>query len=212
MPSQSYQSFLTQLDAVDQLIAIHERLQTGKGRRHQQDALHQAGVVMTVAAWQAYIEKFVREALDVIEVDIADPTAVPPAPNWARHSFSLRRAAIEIQLKKFNTPNTVNVRDLLDGSFGFKPWPCWEWRQGPRQWDENKTRKRTEDWVAVRHTIAHGYPLPNDKVFLQDANGNARLTKGLLEECLKHFKHVALKTDEGLREYLVNRYGIIAPW
>ena len=212
MPSQSFQSFLKQLEAVDQLIAIHGKMQAGKGRRHQQDALHKAGVVMTVAAWQAYIEKIVPEALSVIEADLADPAAVPPAPNWARHSFSLRRAAIEIQLKKFNTPNVANVRDLLDGSFGFKPWPYWVWHKGPRQWDEKKTRKRTEDWVTVRHTIAHGYALPNDLNFLQGDNGDVRLTLGLLKECLKHFKHVALKTDNALRDFLVNSYRIVAPW
>lgn len=212
MPSQSHQAFLDQLKSVDQLIAIHGKLQAGRGRRHEQDAIHRAGVVMTVAAWQAYIEKIIPEALDAIRTDITDPAAVPPAPNWARHSFSLRRAAIEIQIKKFNTPNTTNTRDLFQSAFGFSPWPFWVWHQGRRQWNEQKTRKRTEDWVRVRHTIAHGYALPNDLAFLQGDNGDARLTLGLLNECLKHFKHVALKTDDALRDFLVNDYGMAAPW
>jgi hypothetical protein len=51
------------LGSVDQLIIIHGKLQQGRGRRHEQDAIHRAGVVLTVAAWQAYIEKVLTEAL-----------------------------------------------------------------------------------------------------------------------------------------------------
>lgn len=212
MPSQSHQAFLDQLKSVEQLIAIHGTLQAGPGRRHEQDAIHRAGVVMTVAAWQAYVEKIIPEALDVIGADIRDPAAVPPAPTWSRNSFLLHCAAVQIQIKKFNTPNAANTRDLLKASFGFDPLPFWVWHQGPRQWDNKRTRKRTEDWVRIRHTIAHGYALPDDMGFLKGVNGNARLTLGLLKECLKHFKHIALKTDDALRDCLENDYGITAPW
>lgn len=67
MPSNAQTQFINQIGYVDQLIAIHRKLQTGKGRRHEQDALHRAGVVMIVAAWESYIEKLVMEALDAIE-------------------------------------------------------------------------------------------------------------------------------------------------
>ena len=212
MPSGSFHSLLEQLEPVDQLVAIHKKVQSGAGRRHQQDALHKAGVVMSVAAWQAYIEKLIVEVLDVIEAGIRQPHATPPAPPWALHSFNLRRSAIETELKKFNTPNSTNVRDILDRSFGFKPWPSWVWRAGKRNWNEQDTRQRTNDWVRVRHTIAHGYPLPTDMDFLKGDNGAPRLTLGLLNECQKHFKHVARKTDDALRDYLVDSYGIASPW
>jgi len=212
VPSTSYHSFLDQLGSVDQLIEIHGKLQNGRGRRHEQDAIHRAGVVMTVAAWQAYIEKVIYEVLDALRGEVNDPAALPPAPQWARHSFELRRSAILIHIKKFNTPNAANVRDLMLGAFGFDPWPSWVWQQGRRQWNEQKTRKRTDDWVKVRHTIAHGYPLPTDMDFLLGQNGNSRLTLGLLLECQKHFKYVALKTDSSVSDYLRNTYGMVLPW
>lgn len=65
--SEARSSFETQLALVDQLIAIHGKLQAGRGRRYEQDALHRAGVVLTVAAWQAYVEKVIGEALDLID-------------------------------------------------------------------------------------------------------------------------------------------------
>ena len=48
--------------------------------------------------------------------------------------------------------------------------------------------------------------------FLNGSNGDARLTLSLLKECLKHFKHIALKTDNALRDFLINDYGIAEPW
>ena len=203
-------SFTSQLGLVDQLISIHGKLQTGRGRRHEQDALHRAGVVLIVAAWQAYIEKVVSEALDLINVDMRNPLAA--APTWAIHTYQLRRAAILNAVKKFNTPDDVKVRDLLQDSFGFSPWPSWCWRQGRRQWNENEVRRRTNAWLLVRHSIAHGFALPNDVAWLQDENGRARLTLGLLEECRRHFVHVSTQTDSAFAEHLVLMHGIAHPW
>lgn len=89
---------------------------------------------------------------------------------------------------------------------------CWVWRRGRRQWNEKLTRRRTDDWVRVRHAIVHSYALPNDLESLQGDNGDARLTLGQPDECLRHQKHVALKTDDAPRDPLVNSYGMAAPW
>lgn len=81
MASNAFGSFETLLGSVDQLIEIHGRLQTGAGRRHRQDALHRSGVVLTVAAWQAYVEKVSVDALDWIESQIAGPLQAPLNPH-----------------------------------------------------------------------------------------------------------------------------------
>ena len=208
--SQALVNFLEQLGLVDQLIEIHGKLQNGRGRRHEQDALHRAGVVLTVASWQAYVEKIVAEALALMDADIRAPANATPA--WAIHTFQLRRAAVLNAVKKFNTPDDVRVRDLFQDSFGFNPWSSWEWRQGPRQWTEAETRRRTNTWVLVRHSIAHGFSLPSDVNWLQGANGHARLTLSLLNECRKHFVFLAERTDHGFRSHLANAHGIANPW
>jgi hypothetical protein len=203
-------NFTGQLLLVDQLISIHGKLQNGRGRRHELDALHRAGVVLTVAAWQAYVEKVVAEALDIINAEMRDPLAASPA--WAVHTFQLRRAAILNAVKKFNTPDDVKVRDLFQDSFGFSPWPCWAWRQGPRQWTETETRNRTNIWLRVRHSIAHGFPLPGDVHWLNGSNGQARLTLGLLRECRKHFVYLTQQTDYAFASHLMLVHGIAHPW
>lgn len=168
---------------------------------------------MTVAAWQAYVEKVIVEALDAIAADLNAPAggAAQP-PSWAVHTFQMRRAAITNAVKKFNTPDDVKVRDLFQDALGFNPWSSWEWRQGPRQWDANEVRRRTNTWVLVRHSVAHGFPLPNDVAWMQGDNGNARLTLGLLEECKAHFTHLVACTDAAFSAHLAANHGLVAVW
>jgi hypothetical protein len=73
--SAAFESFKGQLELVDQLISIQGKLQTGPGRRHEQGAIHRAGVVLVVAAWQAYVEKVLGEGLDAIAADFKNPAA-----------------------------------------------------------------------------------------------------------------------------------------
>lgn len=208
--SQALSGFMQQLTYVDQLIAIHGKLQAGKGRRHEQSALHHAGVVLTVAAWQSYIEKVIEEALDLIRDEINDPHVA--SPQWAVHTYQLRRSAILNAVKKFNTPDDVKVRDLFRDSFDFNPWGSWAWNVGPRQWSSAETRKRTNVWVLVRHSVAHGFALPSDVDWLKGNNGDSRLTLGLLQECRKHFVFLVEKTDRAFADHLTAAHGIANPW
>jgi hypothetical protein len=52
MPSNAYIQFIAQIGFVDQHIAIHGKPQTIQGLRYEQDTIHRAGVVMTVAVWK----------------------------------------------------------------------------------------------------------------------------------------------------------------
>lgn len=169
---------------------------------------------MTVAAWESYIEKVVMEALDAIEqsAGVAAGAVAPPVPAWARHAYSLRRAEISKSVKKFNTPNDVEVRDLLLGALEFNPWSHWYWYSGPRQWEEKDMRDHLNDWVLIRHSVAHGFPLPNTIPWLKDPQNRPRLTLTLLRECKKFFEHVVDQTDNTFRLWLQNHHGVPAPW
>jgi hypothetical protein len=208
--SNSLAAFTNQLGLVDQLITIHGRLQRGRGRRHQLDALHRAGVVLTVAAWQAYVEKVLAEGVAAIAADMANPAA--PAPAWALHTFQMRRAAVLNLIKKFNTPDDTRVRDLFQDCLGFNPWLSWGWVQGRRNWTSKEVRERTNGWVRVRHSIAHGFDLPADLAWLRVAAGPPRLTLNLLQECRRHFVHLASQTDFAFADFLVASHALTRPW
>ncbi len=212
MPSQSQEQFAGQLELVNQLISVHGQVQQGRGRRHQQDAIHRAGVVMTVAAWQAYLEKISLEFIEVVENSLDHPADGIAPPDWAKLILQTRKTAAKQEIGRFNTPNCQNARSLLKNITGFDPWPIWEWHQGPRQWNGHDTRIRTDAWVRIRHTIAHGYELPADLDFLLGQNGQPRLTLNLLQECVKHFKHLVRLSDQGVSTFLADTHAIDTGW
>lgn len=213
MPSQSLAQFKDQVAFVEQLIAIHGKLQSGQGRRHEQEAIHRAGVVMMVAAWQSYVEKLIMEGVSSLELNAGlMATTTPPVPAWARHAFALRRAEIAIDVKKFNTPNDTGVRDLLMRGLEFNPWPIWCWHAGPRQWESKEIRDNLNNWVLIRHSVAHGFPLPASIAWLKDSHGRARLTLSLLKECKRFFEHLVAQTDSAFSDFLHTHHGIPKPW
>ena len=169
---------------------------------------------MTIAAWESYIENVVIEATNALG-SAAGVAGVPPAvpvQAWARHAFALRRAEIVNSTKKFNTPNATNVRDLLVESLEFNPWPSWSWRVGPRQWDDKEMRARLNGWVQVRHSIAHGFPLPNDLAWIRNAGGQPHLNLYLLRQCRKLFARLVVQTDAAFAAFLQSHHAVGAPW
>lgn len=215
MSSKAETQFADLVAYVDQLIAIHGKLQTGKGRRHEQDAIHRSGVVLMVAAWESYVEKVVLEALEAIELNAGVPPAAAPGttvPAWAKHAFSLRRAEIAKSVKRFNTPSAVEVRDLMLESLEFNPWTHWTWHAGPRQWDEKVMRAMLNDWVQIRHSVAHGFALPNDIAWLKDSHDRPRLNLSLLRECKWFFERLVTQTDAAFGAFLNAHHGIATPW
>lgn len=212
MSSVSFGKFEVLLGSVDQLIIIHGQLQQGRGRRHEQGAIHRAGVVLTVAAWQAYIEKILYEGLIHIETHITAHVGGVAPPSWATSGFLIRKVSIKKSIADFNTPNSENVIRLFKESLDFDPRPLWTWHVSRRNWDSTAFHNRTNQWLKIRHSISHGFDLPENLDWIKGNNGTARLTLGLLRECRKHFHYLAQKTDQAFSNHLRNVHGVPAPW
>lgn len=65
-------------------------------------ALNRAVVVLTVAAWQAYVQDATRVAIDRLK------PGGPPQQSW-----NLTNAQASRAIHLFSTPNAENTRDLL---------------------------------------------------------------------------------------------------
>jgi len=205
MPYNASQGFTELLTYVDQLIQIHGRLQTGRGRRHQQEALHRSGVVLTVAAWESYVQSVIEEAIDLVR---------PPdnAPFWSRSTFIAHENSVRTDLGRFHTPNKDNVQRIMRTAVGFEPVSHWEWRVGPRQWDSAEMSNRLNAWLDIRHTIAHGAELPTEIDWIKNTSGTPRITLTLLRECRRFFEHLVEQTDKALADHISNALGVPVPW
>ncbi len=147
----------------DNIIAVHQTHGGGgRGRRIQEVSLDRAVIVLAVAAWQAAVQDLTKAILDESE-----PVGVP-AIEVARYRASV--GFVTRGIDDFATPNAEKTRSLMIAA-GFDPYPHWTYviagGQGrPRTtWQPHMVTKRLNEWVRVRHAVAHGH----DKLPIVDA-------------------------------------------
>lgn len=207
MPSDASNEFQTLMGYVDQLITAHGRLQQGRGRRHEQDAIHRAGVVLIVAAWESYAEKVLLEAFSTVVGNAAG------GPAWARQILILRANEVKEWTSDFNTPNAENVQRMFRRALEFDPLPAWNWNAPQRNWNPERMNQRLNAWVRIRHTVAHGGNLPDNIHWIQNPQTHQpRLTLTLLRECKAFFERIVDQTDNAFLHWLQNHHGVALPW
>jgi hypothetical protein len=92
--------FLRALEDPLNLIAVHRAMNRGPGRRVREMSLNRAVVVLTVAAWQAYLQDLVNEILDKI--------AIPAGQTGYEHFGSSRVTRFKLRTSSVRrTPRTL---------------------------------------------------------------------------------------------------------
>jgi len=188
VPSNAFSGHLDQLlkDATE-LDAIHTQLRTGlPGRQYGLASLNRAAVVISVSAWESYVEELMRESLAALR-----PPA-PPLGHWPALS-----AFIGGELGRFHTPNAQNVANLINRCLGLPDVrTSWGWR--------NCTSAQAEDILnaalALRHEIAHGV---NPRPVIH--NNYSNWLPGFI-------RRLARCTDAAVRNHLTTTLGSPDPW
>jgi hypothetical protein len=153
-----------------------------------------------VAAWEAYIEELVRNFFDVT----ANPLDIK---FHAVHSIA--REAAERTLKQFNTPNADNARNVLVQYTGYDPIGDWTWAK--RKMNAIDTRNMLNEILKVRHSFAHGFPIPALS-WTQTSTGKVRLTAKATKYVDAFFKNLVTVTDFGMKQHIRATYNILVPW
>jgi hypothetical protein len=188
LPSNAFDVHLRQLLAdANQLDAIHNQLRTGApGRQYGLDSLNRAAMVISVSAWESFIEELLRECLQVLQ------PAAPPFDPWpALNAFVLG------ELGRFNTPNSEKVANLLDRCISLPDIRVtWSWQNC----SSAQAVTLLDEALDLRHQIAHGV---NPRPIIH--NQYSSWLPGF-------FIRLARCTDRAVRNHLINVHHIAIPW
>lgn len=188
MPSNALTLHLDQLlqDAME-LNAIHTQLRTGNpGRQFGLASLNRAAVVISVSAWESYVEELMRESLHALR-----PAVAPLDPWPALNAFILG------EIGRFNTPNGQNVANLINRCLGLADVRItWSWRNCTSV----QASTLLDEALAFRHEIAHGV---NPRPVIHNAY-SSWLPGFILR--------LARCTDRAVRQHLVAVSGVVNPW
>ncbi len=163
-------------------------------------SLYGGVLVGQVAAWNAYIVHLVRCFLA--------ETAVARSTSYSSMR-SLVQKSTEMQLERFNTPNSMNTRNLLILGTGYDPWTDWQWKRG--RMSGVMVRQRLDEILKVRHSLAHGFQMPGYS-WTESPSGEHRLTLAMLLWTRAFLDHLVWATDKGMKSHLTRSFDVVPQW
>ncbi len=188
MPSNAFSSHLRDLlGDTEELKDAHSQLKTGNpGRQYGLGALNRAVIVLSVSAWESYLEQLIREAL------LACRPQAPPTGLWsALNEFCI------VQVKRFHTPNANNVKELFLNTLGLADIrSAWVWRNLTQQ----QAIAKLDDALQFRLMIAHG------------VNPRPTIHHRYASVLPDFIVRLARATDDATRAHLGAMFGIQNPW
>lgn len=163
-----------------------------------------AALANQVAAWDAYVK--------ALSLEYFSATASPTDIRFSA-MHELLKAQLENELKKFNTPNSDNCRNLLLKYAKFDPWPFWvniKFDSGMMS-ASILVRNTLDEILKLRHSFAHGFSIPAH-AWNVDSSGAATLNCRILGETRRFLVQVCDRTDKGLAAHIATQHGIAKPW
>jgi len=189
-------SFAGAMSVPDAMLALREYLPPGQSRSRDL-ALNRSVVVLTVAAWQAWVETYVSTALTLRYASPNSGSGDAASARLLRSVGPLVDLAIN-EVKRFRVPNSGEVLHLFR-LLGDDPRTRWSFSVTGGRRSSDDVIGRLDDWVNVRHAIAHGAPhLPAVGVLGRTKASHGSLTKRHAAQCVTFFR--ALVTATGDRD------------
>lgn len=138
-------------------------------------ALKKACLILTLTAWETYVEDVVTEIFD-IKFNVIKGSMVG---NFAEKQLYER-------LKFFNNPNSQKTKHLFEEFFGIDVTEKWSWPNVT----PHEARTQLNKWISKRGEAVHRV-----EVYL---NQPQVVNKAELGKCLRFFEELAKTTDAAL--------------
>ncbi|HKP98648.1 MAG TPA: hypothetical protein VJ385_23150 [Fibrobacteria bacterium] len=148
-----------------------------------------------MSGWQTYITGLIDEFFG----ELSNPT--DPTYNSIH---TLLKDSFSASKKKFNTPNWENSRELFLLFTGSDPSPSWVWSR--RGFNIQQSRDRLNEILKVRHSFAHGLPLPSF-AWTTSGSGRAALTNASILDTKAFVNFIVKQTDEFYKSKLKLDFG-----
>jgi hypothetical protein len=186
----------------NRVLEVQDLVRWKAGYPVRQQALYEAAVVLTIAAWQTFTEDIARTVLA--------RTAESAGSQGAKLAL-LAGGALEESIQRFNTPNMPNVEELFK-SVGFDLGTAWSVTLGGAPLMSKEAVTLVNAWLQVRHSVAHGVPFhKNQRLMNLRGAGSYVQSRVLTRKKPGLGSAIAFGTDDaaGCRDLFVAMKGVV---
>lgn len=163
------------IEDVERLLKLHDTETRGKrGRPSRQiEVFKRAAIILSVTAWESFIEDTIRASAEEKVRVATSPTDIsstfnsvaqawlqqsPNAPDlaaWVGEGWkSLIKKKLDSDLRKLNTPNSKNVRELSKRYLNIDITAHWSWKRT----NASRAAGRLDELIQLRGDLAHRGP------------------------------------------------------
>lgn len=172
----SLKNFNQALSEAQQLFDCFEAL-NGQEAIAAPDALKKASLILTLTAWETYVEDVAME-LFYEQIKILKGSNLG---GFAEKQLVKR-------LRFFHNPNTRKTKDLFEEFFNFDVTVHWRWNNV----EPKEARDQLNRWISKRGDAVHRATV--------DYTQPQVINKKELSKCLQFFKELAQATDKALEQ------------
>lgn len=199
MASAAHAKFSASVAGARVLAGFHGSASTASPTQAFTDAcLLSAAVAHGVGCWEGYLEAVLREFVSKTRVQ---------AHRRAWTLIVQFEALVDKMAAELNTPGWDKCRELILNVTGMDVYPSWIWKA--KFSNQTDTKSFFDGVLKVRHSFAHGFPVPNNIPGLAVPGA---LDPAFVDDALSCLQFFVDKTDSLLEHELTHRHGCASGW
>lgn len=176
--SLAYENFKIALSDSERILEAYDRLNKERDGGRDPEELKRAALIMTLTAWETYVEDRVTEEVD-IRLRALDGSQI------ARYI----RKKLETDLKTFHTPNSQKTKHIFEDFTGLDVTESWQWAN----MDPEAVRAKLNSWIKKRGDAVHRS--------ITDKQSSHLVSREDMKKCINFFKQLVEITDAALKKH-----------
>jgi len=174
--SKAYDNFMIAIRDSENILDAYDRLNKDRVDNRDPEELKRAALIMTLTAWETYVEDRVKEEVD----------SRLRALEGSQIAHYIQKK-LENDLRFFHNPNSKKTKNIFEDFVGTDVTESWLWAG----MDQETIREKLNDWISKRGEAVHRS--------VTDKNANHLVSRDDMRKCINFFKQLVDVTDSALR-------------
>ncbi|MDI3323401.1 HEPN domain-containing protein [Pontibacterium granulatum] len=174
--SVAYENFKISILDSERILEAYDLLNKDRAGGREPEELKRAALIMTLTAWETYVEDRVKEEVDS-RLRALDGSQVA---NYIRKQ-------LENDLKFFHNPNSKKTKHIFEDFVGLDVTEHWKWDN----MDQEAVRTKLNKWIQKRGDAVHRS--------VTDKQSSHLVSREDMKKCIGFFKRLVENTDASLK-------------